>query len=160
MLSLSLISGLFLPRFVRDPGGALMLAGIVFYVGRRTVRDREWPRKVGISLGGIVFLLTVWLGIAQGLDFGSLTMFSLAWAGLTLGSSWILLAAFEGLNPKIIDIFKTMRNRRESATASARRKYEERLRLLESAGLDAMELAAAREQAKQQYLREIDKGLR
>jgi len=39
---------------------------------------------------------------------------------------------------------------------AARGHYEERLRLLEAAGLDEAELNAARQAAKQNYLRELN----
>ena len=48
----------------------------------------------------------------------------------------------------------------EDRGAAAKRRYEERLRLLADAKLDAMELAAGREKAKQQYLRDLDEAMK
>lgn len=45
---------------------------------------------------------------------------------------------------------------REDRALAAKRRYEETLRLLEGANLDELEQKAARDQAKQKYLRDID----
>ena len=44
----------------------------------------------------------------------------------------------------------------EDNAKAAKLRYEGRLRMLDAAGLDEFELKAAKERAKQQYLREID----
>ncbi len=49
---------------------------------------------------------------------------------------------------------------REELVAAAKQRHESILRTLESAGLDETELRAAREKAKQQYLRELDEAMR
>ena len=43
---------------------------------------------------------------------------------------------------------------------TAKAKYEATLRMLETAGLDAMELHSARAAAKQKYLRELDEAMK
>src|SRR5262249_19803954 len=46
---------------------------------------------------------------------------------------------------------------KEQLKEEAKQRYETRLQLLETAGLDEIELKAARDAAKQAYLRELDK---
>lgn len=48
----------------------------------------------------------------------------------------------------------------EERIAAAKRRYDARVSALENAGLDEMEVGAAREHAKQQYLRDLDEALR
>lgn len=49
---------------------------------------------------------------------------------------------------------------RQERVAAAQQRFEATLRMLSTAGLDDTELQAARERAKQQYLRELDEAIR
>lgn len=49
---------------------------------------------------------------------------------------------------------------REERLAAAKQRYDSTLGVLSSAGLDDIELTAAKEKAKQQYLRELDEALK
>lgn len=197
----------FLQLVLLDPCGALTLAAVVLVIGHSAVGHDERVRRIGAALGGAVFLATIWLGIARRGDPLALAVCSLAWAGLTVGATWIVLAILAVPCRWVKKSLQDARHRREQraadrkraaeeaerreadrrrqeelaawreserqrAAASARpeptrqeriaeakRQYEETLRTLEQAGLDDAELQAARERAKQKYLRELDRWM-
>lgn len=193
-----------LDTLLSDPCGALTLAALVFAIGKCTVGPDERVRRIGAGLGGIVFLATIWIGVARGGDVFTLAATSLAWAGLTVGTAWIVTALATGLARSIHVRLEEARRLRELADmerrraeeertrqeaearhraemariaaaqqppppapeptaeerlAAAKRRYEARLRLLAAAGLDEIELTAAREREKQKFLRELDREL-
>ena len=160
---------------------------------------------VGAALGGITLLLTFILGVEQGYESSRLTVTALCLAGITVGSTWVVLAILTALTHEPFLLVQEFRERRrckaerlalekeeqerrdavlrhqeELARIAANRKpepspplpttqeiltqakdrYDARLRMLQTAGLDDIELNAARTRAKQQYLQEIDHVMR
>jgi hypothetical protein len=196
----------FLQLLLKDPCGTLTLAAVVFAIGRCAVGNDERVRRLGAALGGIVFLATVWIGVAQGGEVGTLAVCSIAWAGMTVGTSWIILAISAGIARRLEERIRASRLKqeqddrqarslvedrerreqeyklaemkakqaaeaeqkkpviknptKEELIAEAKRRYATTLAMLESAGLEETELTAAKAQAKQQYLRDLDAALR
>lgn len=197
----------FLRLLLTDPCGALFLAAIVLAVGHCAIGQDHVLRRIGAALGGVAFLVTVWIGTAQGGDAGTLAVGSLGWACVMVGASWIVLAIIAPPCRYVITSIRAAQRERERRAeherwaaaererqeddrrrkeelrlqmeaerrkaaesmkpeptrqeriAEAKREYENTLRTLEEAGLDAIELNAARERAKQKYLRELDRWM-
>lgn len=194
----------FLRVLLSDPCAALTLAALVFAIGSCAVGRDERVRRAGAALGGVVFLATVWVGVSREGEVLSLAVSSVAWAGLTVGTAWIVLAVIAGLVQWVVASVRESRHKQEQLAedqrrateererreaehrhaaelariaaerhhsqappptkqdllAQAKARYETTLRMLETAGLDEAERAAARLRAKQQYLRELDETLR
>lgn len=66
-----------------------MLGLIVFAIGNGAAGSNDRVRRWGAAIGGLVFLATVWIGVAREKELTTLALGCLAWAGLTVGTTWI-----------------------------------------------------------------------
>lgn len=169
---------------LEDPCGLFTFGLIVWVIGNCCSIGSEKVRKVGAALGGAALIAIFLFGMARHLEILNNILVSGGFAFLMVGSAWIVVS----LLAFIIESLPRRREEppaepppkesrpepppqepsqppppqptRSERAASARERYEEKLRTLEKAGLDDVELNAAREQAKQAYTRELDEILK
>jgi hypothetical protein len=172
-------------RLFTNPCGMLAVGLVMYVAGDWSTSGKHGVRQIGAGLAGLALIAVVAFGILRHVELFTLAIGSAGFGLAALGTFWIVLAIVTHFfaavasamtppyrPPEPIIVPQPVQQTpteppppppkptKEELMAAAQKRYDTTLQLLENAKLDATELKSAQEQAKQQYLRDVDEAMK
>lgn len=138
-----------LQTLLNDPCGGGEAAAVLLFIGNVAVEGKPQCRRIGAALGGIALLWTLFVGLKDRCPVPPLTLVSLCWGGVTVGTAWILLPIIGAPVQWLVAAMRLSRERKRIAAErhASEQKEQERREAEDRHREEMARLAAQRHQS-------------